>query len=558
MRKTSLYLFSLLLHLALFSLPTPASASNIYVSATTGSDSNPGTSSAPVQTISRGISLATAGDTVYISPGTYRENIKLNSKNGTPTSPIYVVGVSTDPTAYPVLDGGDPNFSSSSKNPALTLTNCSYLSFERLKIINSTDTSYRLENSTHHISIRRNIIDYHNSGILLKSNSNHLLAEYNEFFQSYPTGSSWSDLKASKWEGGAIKSDGGAGSNIIRFNLFRRQFNSIFLTSGYLTGSYRDANVWIYRNRFVDVVDDPFEPESYAFNNHFFANTLVNTHRLATLAPATGDLLGPIYIYHNLHLIYQDPTIEASSGRTNSTFKIDFSDTHYQNGVYIFNNSVYMPNSSVNGYGLDLLSNSPLVNFTHLNNAYQLVKPMSDQFQLTLNNSLVDYDSNSASLGYAEAHGLPNTAPGFLDPSHEDLRLSPTSTLRGRATTFSRTQQPNSYWGFSADLVIPAGSDLGAYQAGANDFRAPPSPRYLTPPGGEPSGWDSGTIWPPDTFGGTNPLSGPMTSVSTGRTGDFNNDGHINLADYNLLISGFGTTYTLADYNLLVTMFGKP
>jgi hypothetical protein len=47
-----------------------------------------------------------------------------------------------------------------------------------------------------------------------------------------------------------------------------------------------------------------------------------------------------------------------------------------------------------------------------------------------------------------------------------------------------------------------------------------------------------------------------MTSVSTGRTGDFNNDGRVNLADYNLLISGFGTTYTLADYNALLSAFG--
>lgn len=39
--------------------------------------------------------------------------------------------------------------------------------------------------------------------------------------------------------------------------------------------------------------------------------------------------------------------------------------------------------------------------------------------------------------------------------------------------------------------------------------------------------------------------------------GDLNGDGHINLADYNLLVSGYGTKYTLADYNQLVANYGK-
>jgi len=38
--------------------------------------------------------------------------------------------------------------------------------------------------------------------------------------------------------------------------------------------------------------------------------------------------------------------------------------------------------------------------------------------------------------------------------------------------------------------------------------------------------------------------------------GDFNNDGHVNLADYNLLISGYGTTYNLSHYNQLLSNYG--
>jgi hypothetical protein len=56
----------------------------IYVNGTTGSDSNPGTQSSPLQTIGAAASLAetnnhnSVGSRVIISPGTYRESVALN------------------------------------------------------------------------------------------------------------------------------------------------------------------------------------------------------------------------------------------------------------------------------------------------------------------------------------------------------------------------------------------------------------------------------------------------------------------------------------------------
>jgi len=38
--------------------------------------------------------------------------------------------------------------------------------------------------------------------------------------------------------------------------------------------------------------------------------------------------------------------------------------------------------------------------------------------------------------------------------------------------------------------------------------------------------------------------------------GDLNTDGHVNIFDYNLLVSKFGNPYTIFDYNDLVTNFG--
>ena len=64
-----------------------------YVSATTGNDSNNGTAvGTPKATIGAGENLATtAGDIVYIAPGTYRETV-THGYSGTAANRIYFIG----------------------------------------------------------------------------------------------------------------------------------------------------------------------------------------------------------------------------------------------------------------------------------------------------------------------------------------------------------------------------------------------------------------------------------------------------------------------------------
>lgn len=70
-------------------LTQDVSAKTYYVSQT-GSDSNDGGQSSPYATISKGISSATSGDTVYVYQGTYQPfNI---SKSGANSSPISILG----------------------------------------------------------------------------------------------------------------------------------------------------------------------------------------------------------------------------------------------------------------------------------------------------------------------------------------------------------------------------------------------------------------------------------------------------------------------------------
>jgi parallel beta-helix repeat protein len=62
---------------------------NLYV-ATTGSDSHPGSASAPFRTIQRAASLATPGTTVHVAPGVYRENV-VTKVHGTAAARIRYV-----------------------------------------------------------------------------------------------------------------------------------------------------------------------------------------------------------------------------------------------------------------------------------------------------------------------------------------------------------------------------------------------------------------------------------------------------------------------------------
>lgn len=559
-RNSKKYLLILILLFAsslyiTYKSPNPNSldfASSTFYVSPSGNDLSPGSVNLPFASINKAISVATAGDTIKVNPGNYRENIKINGKNGIPSAPIRIIGQSKDISQYPVIDGGDASFTSTASNPTISILNSSWLIFERLKLINGTEHAYNFENS-HYITVRRNIINMNRHGIRLKNKSSHILVEYNEFFQDFPKTLTWSELKGSKYEGGAFISYGGAGMNIIRKNYFHDLVNAVVLYNQSPSGNYYDANVWIYRNRFENIVDDPFEPESYAFNNHFFQNTLSNTHRMVSLAPGgSAPIQGPIYIYNNLQIVSRDPTLEANSGRANSAFKLDLSANYYRNGVFAFNNSVDISAAGLNGYGVDILS-STVNNFTHLNNAYRTEKQTILKPGLTLSNSLFDYDISQTTLGYPEAHGYQNLEPGFANPANEDFRLN------SGANALSKSKEIVFTTGFTSNLIIPAGSDLGAYQLGSSDFRTTPLPKYEIPPLGEDPTFPANLPFPPDNEGGANPPSGPKwtsegnwTNVTPTRLGDANSDGKVDGIDYVIWLNHYNQNFSGAsngDFN---------
>jgi hypothetical protein len=68
-----------------------AAGGNVYYVSPSGSDSNDGSQAHPFATIHKAASVATAGTTVHVAPGTYTESVITVSQSGTASAPITFV-----------------------------------------------------------------------------------------------------------------------------------------------------------------------------------------------------------------------------------------------------------------------------------------------------------------------------------------------------------------------------------------------------------------------------------------------------------------------------------
>src|SRR6187549_386423 len=75
-------------------VPTVAAPAATYYVATTGNNSNPGTSSQPWRTIAYAVPKMVAGDTTYVKGGTYSEGLIQFLKSGTQSAPIKLLNAS--------------------------------------------------------------------------------------------------------------------------------------------------------------------------------------------------------------------------------------------------------------------------------------------------------------------------------------------------------------------------------------------------------------------------------------------------------------------------------
>lgn len=419
---------------ALIPLRVNAAPSAYYVSPS-GSDLNPGTPAAPFKSLQKAAALAQPGDSIVLLAGIYN-GAQTVSLKGTQSAPITIIGERA------VFDGG-----------SLTFKGSQWLVVRGLTFKNAVDEITVL--ASHYLVFRENIFDFTHTGILVKEYSSHLVIEGNEFYQSCSIGKTWSQLKASSCEGGAVYgSSYGGGTYYIRNNHVHDVFNGFLFTDD-SEGKWMNANVFISGNRFERVVDDPAEPEGDSFNFHVYNNTMLETHRIVSL---TTDGLGPVFVYNNLQITTGNPTSEAS--RLNSAFKVDLSDG-YVNGLWIFNNTV-MGETAANFSAYDMLSRTVASPWVVRNNIYVTA---GNAFNKTPAGGSFDYDISKAALGVSEPNGL--IADPMLSP--DGYLASSNSPAVGRSAEVSLP-----FW-FVSSVVIPAGANLGAFQN-------VPAPAWVKPP----------------------------------------------------------------------------
>lgn len=144
-------------------LSTVATHAATYYVATTGNNSNPGTSSQPWKTIAYATSKMAAGDTTYVRGGTYNEGPIRFGRSGTSSASIKLLNV---PGQYPII-----NFINKSKDLVLIQNHAGYnkaiawITIEGFEIRNGFN-GIKLYNGQD-LTIRRNWIHHNSSqGIL--------------------------------------------------------------------------------------------------------------------------------------------------------------------------------------------------------------------------------------------------------------------------------------------------------------------------------------------------------------------------------------------------------
>ncbi len=414
--------------------PPQVMASTVFYVSPTGNDASAGTVAAPFKTLGKAASKTLAGDAIVLLAGSYIGQWTLTD-TGTQANPIRIQGENA------VFASG-----------ALVVRNSQWLTLEGLSFTGGTN-QITVEQS-HYIAFRNNRFDFLTRALYLKDYSSHILVEDNEFLQSCVLGKTWTQVKGSACEGGAVSGTSyGGGSYAIRNNRVHDVFNAFLFTDD-TTGQWMNANIFISGNRFERVVDDPAEPEGDSFNFHFFSNTLFDTHRMISL---TTKGLGPIFVYNNVQITTGNPTAEPS--RLNSAFKLDLS-RGFANGVFLFNNTI-VGEGAANFYAYDMLSRKIATPLTARNNVYVT---LLTAFSKTPSGGSFDYDISKSPFGMTQLHGIVD------DPQVQaDGSLAAGSPAIGWSTDL---RLPG--W-FDLAEVVPAGANLGAFQN-------IPEPTWVMPP----------------------------------------------------------------------------
>lgn len=409
--------------------------------------------------IEQGLEQAGAGDTLFLLPGTYSGKNLIENKAGLPDRPLVIMSYADNPEEYAVIDA-QSLASQENGNEGFVIKNSSWLNLEKLVFRNCWASVILIRNSSYikvancHFSTGRRIVHPIGHG------SHHVLVEncHVELPEEVWRGWSWESLhhgELGHYNGALLHPNKSAGGHIMRGNTMINMFNG-FRTRP--VSILEDGNTEVYRNRMINVRDNEYEPETWAWNMHYYYNEHLNVHKMYSIDGVKG---GNIYIYGNTYTQTKDLwAIEEVSG----IFKYSaYEEGALSHPCYAFNNSYYTE--------AEVLRRGESTNhfLKHFNNAYHFFEG-ENRFHLKAWQKGFEFDYDIINQDWPaniydhdqERHGLKNTDPMFMDGSKGNfsLKLQSPAIDAAKVMVLPEFNWIQSYEGNAPDIGAFEGNQL--------------------------------------------------------------------------------------------------
>lgn len=479
--------FMAVLMALLLCLSFAAQAETFYVSASAGSDSNPGTSSRPFKTIQKGVNALSTSDDLIIRGGDYPESVEIDGLNGTAGDFVEIKSADGElaiirPLQEPVSD---------TNTSGIEIDDSNYIRISRIKV----DGAYRYGfyvTYSDHIQLLNNITyNTGKSGIRMRW-ARHLLVDGNDIsravqreFQECLT---FSDIEnfiirnnyvhdrprgpgsslqpkagGGVWTGG---DEGGVG----------RGGEGIDVKDGSRNGVIHNNRVDRIADKlglYVDSYDtDSFNIEIY---NNLVSNSGCGFALSAENGTSTRGLLSDIKVYNNIS--YNNKCGFYMGNHGGDSDRAD--QTRRLHDIEIYNNTIYANGLESGGGGIDI-ANPNLRRLTVRNNI--VFNNKGGQIRLSGGltslppESIVENNIVFGNPGNKPAGDNITVDPRVMDEDNFDLRLTDSSPaidagMAATAPSFDHDGAPRPQGG---------AVDIGAYEYGSVADSSPNPPTGLT------------------------------------------------------------------------------
>jgi hypothetical protein len=433
-----------------------AQQKNIFVSPA-GNDENTGLGiGSPKKSINSALAIASAGDTLFLLPGTYSALVEVHDRSGTPEDPICIYGYPTTPGTRPTIDGG-------AMNPGLGLTqywmdirNSQWIEVGNLNFTHGWTDPIQVVNSSY-LTFRE--CSFQGGRRVISASgeqTHHMLVEQcswdqgGDFLWTYQNAqgidASWAELhdgSMSYYNGSLVHFGGTGGSVVIRENVITNAFNGIRWSAqkGF------DANVEIYDNVVSNIRDNDFEPEYFTYNLHIYHNISHNIHKTFSVDNVEGG-----YIYYYGNRITSDGD-SYSKSISSGFWKVYGTDRILTYPLYAFNNSFCGVGKAFGSMG------GKAAQLKHFNNAYLFTGTRGWELNEWDSTNVFDHDISNKpwapllTAQQQELHGKVDDVK-YLNPATFDLRLQAGSPAidAGTVVAFPELQWVQSYEGTAPDI----------------------------------------------------------------------------------------------------------